>query len=179
MASPQEALDLVISIKSDIDKNRKIGGLLPKILGLSKVIEDEKLEDICLLELGGYYETGRISAEKIENYAKEVGRQRIIQLADGKKELEKIYIKESLKQIEEQIELLTNINRPSTAYKRNSLVGRRSSIETFFINKIENIHKEFKQYYPIKIIDNYLDEIMDKLEDLSDSIIDKVKSIYF
>ena len=178
MPSHQEALDLIISIKRDINKNRKFYELLPKILELSKILSDKKLEDICMLELSGYYETDKISSEKIDEYAKEVGRKRIIQLASGEKSFEKEYYPGSLMQIEERIKELTGLTRGSASHHKNALVGRKSSIETFFINKVEDINKELKQYYPVKIIDNYLDNIMDKLEDLSDSLIDKVKSIY-
>lgn len=178
MASHQEALDLIISIKRDIDKNRKIYEILPKILELSKILPDEKLEDICMLELSGYYETDKISSEKIDKYAKEVGRKRITQLDTGEKIFEKDYYPGSLIQIEGRIKELTGSTRGSASHHKNILLGRKSSIEAFFINRVEDIHKELKQYYPIKIIDNYLEDIMGKLEDLSDSLIDKIKSIY-
>lgn len=178
MASHQEALDLIINIKRDIDANRNLYDSLPKILELSKILPDKKLEDVCMLELGGYYETEKFSSEKIKEYAKEVGRRRITQTEDGGKKLEEKFLADSLMQIEERINELTGVTRSSASHYRNKLIGIKSSIGTFFINRIEDILKELKEYYPIKIIDKYLNEIMDKLDDISDSILDKLKSIY-
>jgi len=180
MASHQEALDLIVNIKRDIDANRSLYDFLPKILELSKILPDKELEDISILELGGYCETEKFSSRKIEEYAKEVGRRRITQTKDGEKRYEEKFLTDSLMQIEEKIKELAGSARLGTfTYnQRNKLIGIKSSIRAFFINRIEDILKELKEYYSIKIIDKYLDEIMDKLGDISDSLIDKIKSIY-
>lgn len=78
MSSHKEALDLIVNLKRDIDRDRRIYEILPRILELSKIISNLKLEDICMLELSGYFQTSKISAEEIEQYATEVGRKRII-----------------------------------------------------------------------------------------------------
>lgn len=174
MSSHKEALDLIVNIKRDIDRNRKIYEILPKILELSKIISNQKLEDICILELSGYFQTSKIKAEKIEQYAIEVGRKRII----NEEDLENSYLTDSLIQIEERINELTGDKRPSASHYRNKIIGIRSSIEAFFINEIADILRQLKEYYPIKLIDSYLEEIMLKTEKISDSLIDKIKSIY-
>lgn len=179
MISHREALDLIINIKKDINDNKRIFLILPKILELAKILNDKELEDICNLELGGYFETDTLTIEKINEYAKIVGRIRIF-YENKEKKYDEDYKNLSLMQIEEQIKFYSDIKNPSgsTFFHRNALVGKRSSIEAFFINKINNILRDLKEYYPAKIIDKYLKTIFLKLEHLSDSLIDKFKSIY-
>jgi hypothetical protein len=178
MPSHQEALDLIINIKRDLNDNKRIILILPKILELSKIINDNELEDICNLELRGYFETDILTTEKIDEYAKKVGRVRIFINENGEKKYNESYKKDSLMQIEEKIKFYTDIKTQYAFQQRDILVGRRSSIEAFFINKINVILRILKEYYPVKIIDEYLDTIFIKLERLSDSLLDKFKSIY-
>jgi hypothetical protein len=150
MPGHQEALDLIIDIKRDLNDNKRIISILPRILELSKITNDNELEDICNLELRGYFETDVLTAAKIDEYAKKVGRKRIFINENGEKKYNEIYKKDSLMQIEEKIKFYTDIKTQYAFQQKDILVGRRSSIETIFI----------------------------KLEHLSESLLDKFKSIY-
>lgn len=179
MISHKEALDLILEIKKDLNQNKRIVLILHKLLDLAKTLNDNEFEDICNLELSGYYETDILPIEKIDEYARKVGRIRTF-YDSGKKKNDTDYKELSLMQIEEQIKFYSNIKNPtpSAFFHRDTLVGKRSGIEAFFINKINDILRELKEYYPIKIIDEYLNNIFLKLEDLSDSLMDKFRSIY-
>lgn len=176
MFSHKEALDLSTNIIWEIEKGKKIAELLPEILRLSIIIKDKEFEEICELELSGYNITPEIDQEKLDHYGIKVGR---IKFENKDGILERVhFLTPSLKALEDEILNYKGSKDWKKIGRISNIMMAKDPVEAFFIKKINDIHKELKEYYPQKIIDDYLKNIIEKLGSLDQSLLDKIENIY-